>query len=209
MKILIADDHTIVREGLKQIISDLAEVSRVDEAENGFEVLKKIQEEKYDVVVMDISMPGKNGLDTLNEIKKMVPLLPVLILSVHDEEQYGFRVLKAGASGFIPKHSEPEEFKKAILKAVSGKKYLSENLAEKLAAKLQNGTNVLPHENLSDREFQVFKLIAEGKLNKNISEELFLSKKTISTYRTRILEKMGLEGTADIIKYAFANKINI
>jgi DNA-binding NarL/FixJ family response regulator len=207
MKILIADDHLIVREGLKQIISDFSNVSEIDEVENGFEVLEKVGKKDYDVVIMDITMPGKNGLDTLKEIKKIKPDLPVLILSVHDEEQYGFRVLKAGASGFIPKNSDPEEFKKAILKAVEGKKYLSDNLSEKLATNLYEGRNVPIHEILSDREFQVFKSLADGKSLKDISEELFLSVKTISTYRSRILEKINLKNNSELIRYAIEHKI--
>ena len=207
MKILIADDHLIVREGLKQIISDFSNVSEIDEVENGFEALEKVVEKDYDVVVMDITMPGKNGLDTLKEIKKIKPNLPVLILSVHDEEQYGFRVLKAGASGFIPKNSEPEEFKKAILKAVEGKKYLSDNLTEKLASNLYEGRNVPIHEILSDREFQVFKSLVDGKSLKDISVELYLSVKTISTYRSRILEKINLKNNSELIRYAIEHNI--
>jgi len=207
MEILIADDHTIVREGLKQIISNLPEVTKVDEAENGFDVIEMINKNEYDLIILDITMPGKNGLDTLKELKVLKPKLPVLMLSVHDEEQYGIRVLKAGASGFLPKHSEPEEFRKAILKASSGKKYLSEVLAEKIASNLEDGTDKPLHELLSDREFQVFRLIVEGKLVKDISEQLFLSSKTVSTYRTRILGKLNLRSNADIVKYAFANKI--
>lgn len=207
MKILIADDHLIVREGLKQIVSDFSNVSEIDEVENGFEALEKVGKKDYDVVIMDITMPGKNGLDTLKEIKKIKPNLPVLILSVHDEEQYGFRVLKAGASGFIPKNSEPEEFKKAILKAVEGKKYLSDNLTEKLATNLYEGRNVPLHEILSDREFQVFKSLADGKSLKDISDELFLSVKTISTYRSRILEKINLKNNSELIRYAIEHNI--
>ena len=202
MKILIADDHTIVREGLKYIISDIPDVKFVDEASDGFEVIEKVNNNKYDLVIMDITMPGKNGLDTLKELKQINNKLPVLMLSVHNEEQYGFRVLKAGAAGFIPKHSEPEEFQKAIYKAVAGKKYLSDNLINQLANNLDDGSNKPLHQKLSDREFQVFKLIAEGKAIKDISEELFLSNKTISTYRTRILEKMNMQSNADIVKYA-------
>ncbi len=202
MKILIADDHTIVREGLKYIISDIPDVKFVDEASDGFEVIEKVNNNKYDLVIMDITMPGKNGLDTLKELKQINNKLPVLMLSVHNEEQYGFRVLKAGAAGFIPKHSEPEEFQKAIYKAVAGKKYLSDNLINQLANNLNDGSNKPLHQKLSDREFQVFKLIAEGKAIKDISEELFLSNKTISTYRTRILEKMNMQSNADIVKYA-------
>ncbi len=207
MKILIADDHTIVREGLKQIISNLFGVKSVDEASNGFEVIELVNKNDYSVVILDISMPGKNGLDTLKELKKIKPDLPVLMLSVYDEEQYGIRVLKAGASGFIPKHSEPEEFKNAILRVTSGKKYVSENLADKLVADLDIGNINHHHESLSDREFQVFRMIAEGKSIKEISDDLFLSSKTISTYRTRVLEKMGFQGNADIVKYAIEKKI--
>ncbi len=202
MKILIADDHTIVREGLKYIISDIPDVEFVDEASNGFEVIEKVNNNEYDLVILDITMPGKNGLDTLKELKQINKKLPVLMLSVHNEEQYGFRVLKAGAAGFIPKHSEPEEFQRAIYKAVAGKKYLSDNLINQLASNLDGGSNKPLHQKLSDREFQVFKLIAEGKAIKDISEELFLSNKTISTYRTRILEKMNMQSNADIVKYA-------
>ncbi len=202
MKILIADDHTIVREGLKYIISDIPDVEFVDEASNGFEVIEKVNNNEYDLVILDITMPGKNGLDTLKELKQINKKLPVLMLSVHNEEQYGFRVLKAGAAGFIPKHSEPEEFQRAIYKAVAGKKYLSDNLINQLASNLDEGSNKPLHQKLSDREFQVFKLIAEGKAIKDISEELFLSNKTISTYRTRILEKMNMQSNADIVKYA-------
>lgn len=209
MKILIADDHGIVREGLKQIFSELSEITEIDDAENGFEVIKLVKLNDYDVIILDISMPGKNGLDTLKELKKIKPKLPVLMLSVHDEEQYGIRVLKAGASGFIPKHSEPKEFQKAILKVISGKKYITDTLVDKLATNLDNDFNKPIHELLSDREFQVFKLIAEGKLIKNISEELFLSNKTVSTYRTRILEKMNLNSNTEIMKYAIENKITL
>lgn len=207
MKILIADDHLIVREGLKQIVSGFSDVCEIDEAKDGFGVLEKLREKEYDVVIMDISMPGKNGLDTLKEIKRNKPNQPVLMLSVHDEEQYGLRVLKAGASGFIPKHSEPEEFKKAILKAVGGKKYLSDILTEKLATNLYNGRNLPIHELLSDREFQVLKLIVDGRPVKEIADELFLSVKTISTYRSRILEKLNFKNNSELIRYAIEHKI--
>lgn len=209
MNILIADDHTIVREGLKHIILELQGITKVDEAADGFEVIEKVNKYKYDLVIMDISMPGKNGLDTLKELKAANEDLPVLMLSVHNEDQYGIRVLKAGASGFIPKHSEPEEFQKAILKAVSGKKYLSDNLINQLAINLEDGIEKPLHDKLSDREFQVFRLIAEGKTVKDISEELFLSNKTISTYRTRILEKMNMQSNADIVKYAIEFNITL
>lgn len=208
MKILIADDHAIVREGLKQIVSDSFTFAKVDEAENGFDVIEKCNSTDYDVVIIDISMPGKNGLDTLKELRIDKPKLPILILSVHDEEQYGIRALKAGASGFIPKHSDPETFKDAITKVTNGKRYLSEKLVEKLAANLDDLGNLPLHEKLSDREFQVFQFIADGKTIKDISEELHLSNKTISTYRARILEKLDLKNYSEIIRYAIEHKIS-
>lgn len=207
MKILIADDHTIVREGIKQIVTSMPQVAAVEEASTGFEVIEKINANHYDVVLLDISMPGKSGLDVLKEIKTNKPKLPVLILSIHSEDQYAKRVLKAGAAGFIPKHTAPEELKKAILKASSGGRYVSNHLAEKLATELGlNNTQAL-YETLSDREFQVLQKIASGKSLKDIADELFISIKTVSTYRTRILEKLHLNNNAELIKYALENEL--
>ncbi len=207
MKILIADDHTIVREGIKQIITSMPQVAAVEEASTGFEVIEKINANHYDVVLLDISMPGKSGLDVLKEIKTNKPKLPVLILSIHSEDQYAKRVLKTGAAGFIPKHTAPEELKKAILKASSGGRYVSNHLAEKLATELGlNNTQAL-YETLSDREFQVLQKIASGKPLKDIADELFISIKTVSTYRTRILEKLNLNNNAELIKYALENEL--
>ena len=205
MKILIADDHTIVREGIKQIVTSMPQVAAVEEASTGFEVIEKINANHYDVVLLDISMPGKSGLDVLKEIKTNKPKLPVLILSIHSEDQYAKRVLKAGAAGFIPKHTAPEELKKAILKASSGGRYVSNHLAEKLATELGLNNNQALYETLSDREFQVLQKIASGKPLKDIADELFISIKTVSTYRTRILEKLHLNNNAELIKYALEN----
>ncbi len=207
MNLLIADDHTIVREGLKQIISEMPEVNKIDEASNGFEVLEKVNKNNYDLLLLDISMPGKSGLDVLKEVKDIKPDLPVLILSVHSEDQYAIRVLKAGAAGFIPKHAAPEELTQAILKAAGGRKYITNHLAEKLAEQLQFDKNELPHESLSDREFQVLLKIAQGKALKDIASELYLSVKTVSTYRARILEKMNMENNAEMIKYVLEYKL--
>jgi len=207
MKILVADDHTIVREGIKQIVASMSQVTIVEEASTGFEVIEKVNAEHYDVVLLDISMPGKSGLDVLKEIKTYKPKLPVLILSIHSEDQYAKRVLKAGAAGFIPKHSAPEELKKAILKAFSGGRYVSNHLAEKLATELGLDNNQPLHETLSDREFQVLQKIASGKPLKDIADELFISIKTVSTYRTRILEKLHLNNNAELIKYALENEL--
>ncbi|GBD90329.1 response regulator UvrY [bacterium BMS3Abin04] len=207
MKILVADDHTIVREGIKQIVASMSQVTIVEEASTGFEVIEKVNAKHYDVVLLDISMPGKSGLDVLKEIKTYKPKLPVLILSIHSEDQYAKRVLKAGAAGFIPKHSAPEELKKAILKAFSGGRYVSNHLAEKLATELSLDNNQPLHETLSDREFQVLQKIASGKPLKDIADELFISIKTVSTYRTRILEKLHLNNNAELIKYALENEL--
>lgn len=207
MKILIADDHTIVREGIKQIVTSMPQVAAVEEASTGFEVIEKINANHYDVVLLDISMPGKSGLDVLKEIKTNKPKLPVLILSIHSEDQYATRVLKAGAAGFIPKHTAPEELKKAILKASSGGRYVSNHLAEKLATELGLNNSQALYETLSDREFQVLQKIASGKSLKDIADELFISIKTVSTYRTRILEKLHLNNNAELIKYALENEL--
>ncbi len=205
MKLLIADDHAIVREGLKQIISEIPEIQEIDEASDGFDVFLKLEKSKYDILLLDISMPGKSGLDVLKEVKERYPGISVLVLSVHSEEQYAKRVLKAGANGFIPKHADPEELKKAILKASEGKKYITSHLAEMLAEEIAGSKNQPAHEILSDREFQILTMIAKGYSNKEISETLFLSDKTISTYKTRILEKLNLNNTAELIKYAIEN----
>jgi DNA-binding NarL/FixJ family response regulator len=206
IRILIADDHTddhtIVREGLKQIISETPDMTVADEAIDGHEVLNKALKNDYDVVVLDITMPGINGLDVLKQIKSQKPELPVLILSVHPEEQYAVRVFRAGASGYLTKESAPDELIAAIRKVSVGKKYVSPSLAEKLALELEIDHEKPIHETLSDREYQVMCMIASGKTVKEIAEEFFLSVKTISTYRARILEKMNMKNNAELTYYA-------
>jgi DNA-binding NarL/FixJ family response regulator len=202
IKILIADDHPVVRKGLKEIIQAIPDMTVSGEASNEQEVLENVRKIDFDVVLLDISMPGKSGLDVLKELKRGKPELPVLILSIHPEEQYAVRVLKAGASGYLTKDSAPDELITAILKVSRGKKYISASLAEKLAYDLEIGAEKPLHETLSDREYEVMCLIASGKTIKEIAEELYLSVKTISTYRARILEKMNMKSSAELTHYA-------
>jgi len=207
IKILIADDHAIVRRGLKQILEDTPNIVVADEASTGKEVLEKISEKEYDVVVLDISLPDKSGLDILKQLKSQKPKLPVLVLSIYPEEQYAERVLKIGASGYLTKESAPEELITAIKKVSVGGKYITASLAEKLAFNLDEKTEKLLYETLSDREFQVMCLISSGKTQKEIAAELSLSIKTISTYRYRILEKMRMKSNAELTRYAMENKL--
>ncbi len=207
IKILIADDHAIVRRGLKQILAETPDMTVIDEASNGHEVLTKVMKHDYSVVLLDISMPGKSGLDVLKELKNERPKLPVLILSMYPEEQYAVRVLRAGASGYLTKEGAPEELIYAIRKVVQGKKYVSASLAEKLVFDLDGDSQKPLHESLSDREFQVLCMIASGKTVSDISEELALSVKTISTYRTRLLEKMKMKNNAELTHYAVQNHL--
>ena len=202
IKILIADDHPIVREGLRQIIEVATDMVVTDEARNGEEVLEKIKENDFDVFILDISMPGRSGLDILKEVRKERPELSVLILSIHPEEQYGVRLLKAGASGYLTKESAPEELVNAIRIISQGRKYITSSLAERLALKLGDDFEGPLHENLSDREYEVMYMIAKGMTIKEIAEKLFLSVKTISTYRYRILGKMRMKSNAELIRYA-------
>ncbi len=207
MNILIADDHAVVREGLKQILTGVSGVTEIDGVADGNELMEKIKEKDYDVVVLDISMPGKNGLEALKELKIVKPKLPVLMLSIYPEGQYAVRVLKAGASGYLTKDSASEELVTAVEKIYLGQKYITHSLAEKLAADLICKGDKLPHEKLSDREFEVFKMMAAGKTVKDIAEKLFISVKTVSTYKVRIFEKMNLKSRADITSYAIKNKL--
>ena len=206
MKILIVDDHAIFRDGLKRILSDEFRVAAFGEASNATEALKQVWEEKWDLVLLDITMHGRSGLDVLKEIRISVPNLPVLILSGHPEEQYAVRVLRAGADGYITKESASQELCRAVKKLLSGGKYISAKLAEQLAAEIQSPRRD-PHETLSNREYQVMLLIAAGKAPKEIGNELFLSVKTISTYRSRILEKLKLRNNAEIMRYVVERKL--
>ena len=207
LKILIADDHPIVRKGLRQILSEESDIGEVGEAQNSQEVLELVRKKSWDIVVLDITMPGRGGLDVLKELKELHPKLPILILSMHPEDQYAVRALKAGASGYMTKESAQDELVKAIRKILQGGKYVSPSLAEKLAFNLEVRTEKPPHETLSDREYQVMLMIASGKTVSRIAEELALSAKTIDTYRTRILEKMKMKTNAELMKYAIRNKL--
>ena len=207
IKIIIADDHTLIRAGLKQILAQQANID-VLEAKNGQEVLTMLQKIEVNVVILDISMPGRNGLEILKDIKIKYPDLPVLMLSVYPEDQYAIRALKAGASGYITKDSVSEELVYAIKTVLKGVKYVSRNMTEKLIFELNDkNRDKLLHENLSDREFEVFCMIGKGKSVSQIAEKLFLSPKTISTYRSRILEKTSLGNNADIIRYFIENNL--
>ncbi len=207
MKILIVDDHTIVREGLKPITEKVSLFTVIDEASDGTEALNKIMTNDYDLVILDISMPGKSGLDVLIEMKNKNKKPPVLILSVHPQEQYAIRAFKLGASGYLCKNSLYEELAIAINKILSGGKYISPELAEIIIFKDDFELNKIPHKKLSVREFQIMCLIAQGKSVKEISTDLFISTKTVSTHRVRILEKMGMRKNTELILYAIKNNL--
>lgn len=207
IRVLITDDHALIRRGLKQVLQEGLGAVTVGEAQDAREALDQIMQQKWDVVVMDISMPGRSGLDILRDIKLAHPELPVLILSMHPEDQFAVRVLKSGASGFIPKESAPEELIKAIRKVLAGGRYVTASLAEKMAFDLASSSDKPLHETLSDREFQVLRLIASGKSVGQIGEQLNLSVKTVSTYRARILEKMRLQNNAELTHYAIKHQL--
>ncbi len=205
MKIIIADDHPVVRRGLKGILEEALGGAAVDEADDGHGLLTAVRKEAYDVVLLDISMPGISGLDVLKQLKAEQPNTPVLILSMHPEDHYAIRMLKAGASGYLTKASAPDELVGAVRKVRAGRRYVGPALAEKLADEIGSGAAGSPHETLSDREYQVLCLLASGKAVKDVAETLSLSVKTISTYRTRILEKMGMGNNAELTRYAIEN----
>lgn len=207
IRLLIGDDHAVVRKGMKQILAETRDIVVADEAGNGREVLEKVQKDDFDMVLLDISMPGRDGLEVLKELKSLRPKLPVLMLSMYPEEQYAVRSLRSGASGYLTKDSAPDELISAIRKVSSGGKYVSASLAEKLAHKLGADVEKPLHEALSDREYQVMCMIASGKTVKEIGGELSLSVKTVSTYRSRILGKMRLKGNAELTRYAIDNKL--
>jgi DNA-binding NarL/FixJ family response regulator len=207
LNILIADDHPIVRRGLRQILAETPQTAAVDEASSGREVLDKVKQRDYDIVLLDISMPGMNGVDTLKELRAQKPDLHVLVLSIHPEEQYALRVLKAGASGYLTKDSAPAELVTAMQRVSSGRKYISPSLADKLALNLQANVELAAHEALSDREYHVMCLIASGKTMRDIADELSLGIKTINTYRARLLKKMKMKNNAELIRYALLNEL--
>lgn len=207
LRVLVADDHAVVRQGLKMILTEEFSPLILGEAQNGQDLLAQLQKGLWDVVVLDITMPGRSGLDVLKELRQCYPKLPVLVLSMHPEDQFAVRVLKAGAAGYLTKENVPEEVVKAIRKVIGGGRYVSASLAEKLAFDLQTDLEKVPHEALSDREYQVMCMIASGKTVKEIGNELGLSIKTISTYRTRILDKLNMKTNAELTHYAVKNNL--
>jgi len=207
IRTLIVDDHAIVRKGLRQILEETTDIAVKDEADTGQGALEKIWKNNYDVIILDISMPDRNGLDILKQIKSEKPELAVLVLSIHPEDQYAVRALKSGASGYLTKESAPEELIAAVRKIAEGRKYISNSLAEKLASKLESDADQPLHESLSDREYEVMRMIAEGNALKDIAEDLHLSVKTVSTYRSRILQKMNMKNNAELIHYVIMNKL--
>jgi two-component system invasion response regulator UvrY len=207
IRILIADDHAILRRGLKEILVRELEGAVCGEAEDARQALAQVQSEEWDAVILDITMQGRSGVDALRDLKALRPKLPVLVLSMHPEDQYGRRVLKAGASGYMNKESAPEELIKALRKVLAGGRYVSPVLAERLALDLSQDAERPAHEVLSDREFEVLRMIASGRTVSQIAEELHLGVPTVSTYRARILQKMNMTTTAELMHYALRNHL--
>lgn len=205
LKVLLADDHAIIRDGLKQILADTDDFTDAGEAANGLEVMQQVRDQDWDVVVLDISMPGRSGLDLIRMIKDERPELPILILSMHHEEQYAVRALHAGASGYLTKESDSEVLLAAIRRVAAGGVHVSERAAELMVRGMRPASAPLPHNLLSDREFQVFNMLVTGLGLTEIASELSLSVKTISTHKTHILEKMDLGNTAELVRYAIAH----
>jgi DNA-binding NarL/FixJ family response regulator len=207
IKVLVADDHAIVRAGLKQYVSDTTDIIVADEAGNGEEALNKALKNDYDVILLDITLPGRNGLDILKQLKSQKPEVKILILTIHPEDQYAMRTLRAGASGYLTKESAPQELISAIRKVAAGGKYISSSLAEKLAFDFR-GNQVKPlHQVLSDREYQIMCMIAAGKRLSDIAKELDLSVKTVSSYRSRLLRKLNLKNNTELVRYTLDNQL--
>lgn len=207
IRIFITDDHSLIREGLKKIINDEKDISIIGEAGNAKDTMSFVLNKNIDILILDLNLPDKSGLDLLKELKSLKPELKILILSMHPEDRFAMRVLRAGAAGYITKESVGEELVRAIRKVYNGGKYVSESLAEMLAFEIQGGGDKPIHEVLSDREFQVLQMIASGKTLAEISEALSLAVTTISTYRARVLEKLNLHSNAELIHYAITNKL--
>jgi two-component system invasion response regulator UvrY len=208
MKILIADDHAIVRKGLKQLLLEEYPSAKIEEVADGESLITKVINEKWGVVICDLDMPGRSGLDIMRQIKEIAPKLPVLIVSIYPEDQYAVRVLKAGAAGYVSKDAATEELAEAVRRVLQGRKYISPSMAEIIAEDMGGpNSDKAPHQFLSDREFEVFKLIASGKSVSEIAEKLSLSSATVSTHRARILIKMNMKTNAELTRYALDNKL--
>jgi two-component system invasion response regulator UvrY len=207
LRVLITDDHPVVLRGLKQILADEPGFAEPGEARTAGEALRQLRDHVWDALILDINLPDQSGLEVLREVKERTPKLPVLVMSMHPEDQFAVRILKAGAAGYLTKDAAPDELIKATRKVISGGRYISSALAEKLADVLSGTSDSSPHEALTDREFEVLRLIAQGKTVSEIAEQLDLSVKTVSTYRTRLLEKMGLKTNAELMAYALRRNI--
>ena len=207
IRALVADDHAVVRRGLRELLAESREVAVTGEAGTAQEALEQVRTGKWDVLVLDINLPDASGLDVLREVKQIAPQLPVLILTIYAEDQFAVRALRSGAAGYVTKQSAPEELVDAIRKVVRGGRYISPALAERLAVLADPQAERQPHESLSEREFQVFRTLASGRTVSQVADLLHLSVKTISTYRARVLEKMGLETNAELTVYAVRNGI--
>lgn len=207
LNILIADDHAVVRRGLKQILVEEYPSARIGEAADAETLVAQVISETWDIVICDMNMPGRSGLDALSQLKQVAPNIPVLIMSMYPEDQYALRVLKAGAAGYLGKESIHDEIIRAVQTVLLGKKFITPSVAEKLANAYRDDTGQQPHELLSDREFDVFKLLAAGKSVSEIATQLSLSSTTVSTYRARIIEKMNLRSNAALTRYAIEKKI--
>ncbi len=207
VKIFIADDHALIREGFKKLIEREIGMKVIGEAEDSFQVLEQLRGCTCDVLVLDLSMPGKNGLDLLKDLRELKPDLKVLILTMHPEDRYAIRCLKAGAAGYLTKGSAPKELITAIRRVMEGRKYISETLAERLAQELDINYTGMVHEKLSDREYEVFSRLAEGRSTSEIAKQLNITASTVNTYRMRIFEKMGLSSVAELVQYAIRNNL--
>lgn len=207
LRVVIADDHPVVLKGLKEILAEGFDGAAIDGIATGHELMSNVQKNQYDLVLLDISLPDINGLEVLKEIKKQKPKLPVLIISMYPEEQYALRALKAGAQGYLTKRSASDELMLAVRKILAGKRYVSPAFAEKMMYDFESNAETSPHERLSDRELQVLCMIGGGRTVNQIAEELHVSPNTVRTYRTRILEKIGVQGTSELIHYAITHRL--
>jgi len=207
IRVLLADDHRIVRAGLKELLSETGDIAVAGEANDGTEALARIREDEYDVAVLDMSMPGRSGIELIRQVKQEKPRLPILVLSMHSEEQYAVRALKAGASGYLTKESAADQLVTAIRRIAAGGAFVTPETAQRLALDLNGAAAAAPHTLLSDREFQVFRFIAGGKTVSDIAKQLSLSVKTISTHKTRIMRKMGLANQTELIRYAIEHRL--
>ena len=207
IRVVVADDHTIVREGLRRILTGQSDIEIAGEATNGHEVMDRVRAGGFDLLLMDLSMPGKSGIELIKQVKDEKPKLPVLVLTMHEEEQYALRAIRAGASGYLTKESAPEQLVAAIRKIASGRLFISPAVAEQLALDVMphGDADTPPHRNLSDREYEVFRMLVEGKSVSEIAGLLHLSVKTVSTHKTKVLEKIGVGSIADLVRYAMTH----